>query len=104
MYKLMMMVITILSANLASGFISREVLSYNRTNFSPKIATFIGMCLILLVLYPLFRYLNGWTTSLSKSLVKAGKKFLGRKIGAFIVFFILLTALYFGYMKLWFSV
>lgn len=103
MYKFMLMTVTILAANLISGFISLAVLSYYRSNFSPKIAAAIGMAILVLILYPLFRYLNSWSNSLSKQLVKMGKKFLGRRIGAFFVFAVLIIILYFGYMKLWFS-
>ncbi|HNW83033.1 MAG TPA: hypothetical protein PKG52_09100 [bacterium] len=103
MYKLMLMTVTILAANLMSGFISNAVLNYYRLNFSPKIATMIGMAAIVLVLYPMYRYLNSWMSAISKKLVKAGRKLIGPKIGALIMFTILLVSLYFGYLKLWFS-
>lgn len=103
MYKFMLMTVTILAANLMSGFISTAVLDYYKLNFSPKIATMIGMAVLVLVLYPLYRYLNSWMNTLSKKLMKTGKKLIGPKIGALFMFTILLTALYFGYHKLWFS-
>jgi len=103
MYKFMLMTVTILAANLMSGFISNAVLDYYKLNFSPKIATMIGMAVIVLVLYPLYRYLNNWMNTISKKLVKTGRKLIGPKIGALFMFTILLVSLYFGYMKLWFS-
>lgn len=103
MYKFMLMTVTILAANLMSGFISSAILNYYKLNFSPRAATMIGMAVLVLFLYPLFRYLNSWMNTLSKKLMKTGKKLIGPKIGALIMFTIILTILYFGYLKLWFS-
>lgn len=104
MTKFLLMIVTVLGANLLSSVISKLVLSEARAGHSIAIATAVGMLVLVAVLYPLYRYLNSWMTSLSQFVLRTGKKMFGRIIGLTIVFVALLALLYYGYARLWYGV
>jgi len=71
--------------------------------FNPATFTWIGMAIIIAVYYPLFARIDSWSSKLSESFVRTGKKMTGRKTGAIIAFIIGLLVLYYFYGKLWFD-
>ncbi|HNT26957.1 MAG TPA: hypothetical protein PKH10_02145 [bacterium] len=104
MTKFLLMILSVLCANLLSGALSSLVLAKVRGSYSMAIATAVGMLVLVAVLYPLYRYLNSWATALSQFFLRTGKKMFGRILGLLLVFLALLALLYYGYARLWFGV
>ncbi len=104
MTKFLLMFVSVLAANLLANICSRFVIAQMRAEFSPVTATAITMVVLVVVLVPLYSYLDGWATTLSKFLMRTGAKFLGRRIGFFVMFLALLAMLFYAYGKLWFKV
>lgn len=101
-FKFMVFVLGILTANLVTIWIDNYMLSY-RFNYSPHVFTCIGMGVVLLIYYPLFMYLDKWTTKFGDHFLKAGKKFGGRKLGSFLAFIFGLLILFYFYGREWFN-
>ncbi len=100
-FKFLVLILSILFANLLTIWIDNYMLSY-KWNYSPHIFTWIGMCVVLLIYYPLFKYMDKWASKLSDKFLKAGKKLAGRRTGSIIAFIIGLLLLYYFYGQEWF--
>lgn len=101
-FKFMVLILGILFANLLTIWIDNYMLSY-RWQYAPHIFTWIGMAVVLLIYYPLFKYLDKWSTKISDKFLKAGKKLGGRKLGSFLAFLLGLCLLYLLYGFQWFK-
>ncbi len=104
MTKFLLMFVSVLAANLLTNLCSKFVLAQMRAEFSPVTATAITMVALVVVLLPLYSYLDTWATALSKFIIRTGAKFLGRRVGFFIAFLALLALLFYGYGRLWFNI
>ena len=102
-FKIMVLIIGILLANLITIWIDNYTLTY-KWNFPPYVFTWIGMGVVVLIYYPLFTHIDKWATKFGDKFMKAGKKFIGRKIGAVLAFLIVLFVLYYFYGKEWFHI
>ncbi len=102
-FKIVVLVISILLANLITIWIDKFMLSF-KWKFPPYVFTAIGMSVIVLIFYPLYTNLDKWTTLFSNKFIKAGKKFAGRRIGAIIAFLAAIMLLFYFYGKEWFHV
>lgn len=100
-FKFMVLILGILLANLITMWIDNYMMSY-KLKFSPYIFTWIGMAVIILIFYPLFTNIDKWSTKAGEKFVRAGKKVIGREIGAIIAFIAALFFLYFLYGREWF--
>lgn len=80
-------ILTILTANLVTNYITDMLISY-KWQIKPLRFTLIAMAVITLVFYPLFTMLQKWLDKLSRKFVKAGHSFAGRYLG-FIVMAVL---------------
>jgi hypothetical protein len=101
LFKFMVLILGILLANLITMWIDNYMMLY-KLKFPPYIFTWIGMAVIILIFYPLFTHIDKWSTKAGEKFVKAGKKVIGRKIGAILAFIAALLFLYFLYGKEWF--
>lgn len=100
--KFLVLLLSILTANIVTTLIDEYLMSYKGT-FSPAIFTSIGMAVVVAIYYPLFAKIDGWSNTFAESFVRAGKKMTGKKTGALIAFAIGLLVLYYFYGKLWFN-
>jgi len=103
LFKFMVFVLGILTANLVAIWIDKYLLSY-RFNYPPHVFTGIGMGVVLLIYYPLFLYMDKWATKFGDKFLKAGKKFGGRKLGSFLAFLLGLLILFYFYGREWFNI
>lgn len=95
--------ITILLVNLLTTFIADLLMKYRgHTNYLKFTA--IGMCVIVLVFYPAFEYLNGIVEKFTTRFLKKGNNLFGRILGVYIAFFVALFILYCIYAHIWFNV
>ena len=101
--KFMVLLLSILTANLITTIIDEYVLTYKHT-FNPYLFTWIGMLIVVLIYYPLFTQIDKWSTKYSDKFIKVGKKITGKKTGILITFIVALLILYYFYGRLWFHI
>ena len=103
LFKFVVTSITILTANLLTGYISGYLIGY-KNHFRPIAFTLIAMGIITLVFYPLFTKLEDWINVLSVKIVKSGRTFGGKYLGLLLAFIICLAILTYFYAKLWYKI
>ena len=101
-FKLAVMTITILTANLLTGLIG-DTLSKFKTDYKPITFTLMAMAIITIILYPLYSHLEKWLTSFSTRIVKSGKSLGGKYIGLILVFCLCIAVLAYFYAKMWYG-
>lgn len=99
--KFLVLALSILLVNFINVSVDEYVQTNVKQNFSPHIFTLIGMGLILLIFYPLFTWLNIWSSSFANWFLKLGKHIGGTITGSLIVFMFGLLLLYYLFGKLW---
>lgn len=95
--------ITLLTANLLTTFITDKMISY-KWEIKPLKFTLITMALIAIVFYPLFMWLQQWIERFSRRFVKAGHSLAGKYLGLFIMFFAGLFILMCFYAKMLYGI
>lgn len=94
---------TVLVVNLLEesfeNYIASEAHHYN-----PYIFTAVGMVLIFISLYFLFIQLEHWINGFLENTLKAGKSIMGKKVGIFIMFTIVMFVIFYFYAKMWFGI
>lgn len=97
-FRFMVLVLGILLANLITIWLDEYVQTF-RNNYKPYVFTLLAMLVVVVIYYPLFRYIDKWATKAAETFVRAGRKLVGRKIGAIFAFFVALAiiAILYGY-------
>lgn len=103
-FNFLVLIVTILFINLLSNFISDYFITKYKGHTSYLKFTAIGMCVIVIIFYPAFEYLNGIVEKFTTRFLKKGNNLFGRTIGVYISFFVLLFILYCFYARIWFDV
>lgn len=98
----MVLIVGILLANFITMKIDAYMFSYKK-NYPPYLFTWIGMAVIVLIYYPLFTKIDKWATMAGDKFMRAGKKIIGKEIGALITFLLALFLLYYLYGNQWFG-
>lgn len=102
-FRIVVMAITILSANLLTTTLSNYLVTF-RNHVRPLTFTLIGMAIVVLIFYPLFTKLEEWVKDLSLKVVKTGKSIAGNYLGLVLVFIICLVVLFWFYAKMWYHI
>jgi len=102
-FKFAVMTITILTANLLTGFIG-ELLIKNKQQYKPVTFTLVVMGIIVLILYPLYSHLEEWLTTFSTKIVKSGKSLGGKYLGLILVFAFCIAILAYFYARMWYNI
>jgi hypothetical protein len=97
------LVITILTVNLLTGFITGYFLHYKRA-INPLKFTALGMIILVAIFYPVFGYIETKTEEIARKLLKKGKHTFGKRFGFIIVFSLIIFLLYSIYAKMWFGI
>lgn len=97
------LVITVLIVNLLTGYISDYLMHYRGVT-NPLKFTAIGMGVLVIILYPAFKFLDELVTSFAKKVMSKGHHMFGKVIGTILMFAILLFILYCIYAKQWFGI
>lgn len=98
-----MFIISILLFELLSNRISTYIL-HLKEGMSPYRATLIGMGVIVFILFPAYKWLDGIVKRISQKLLSAGKNIGGRITGISLIFFTSLFALYLIYLNVWYNI
>lgn len=102
-FTFMVLILGILFANLLTIWIDNFMLSY-KWKYPPYTSTLIGMAIVVVIYYPLFTKIDKWATKAGDRFLRAGKKLLGREIGAILAFLAGLLILFFLYGLEWFNI
>jgi sterol desaturase/sphingolipid hydroxylase (fatty acid hydroxylase superfamily) len=102
-FSLIVMSITILTANLLTTSLSNYLVTY-KNHVRPLIFTIIGMTVTVLIFYPLFTKLEEWVKDLSTKIVKTGKSLAGKYLGLALTLIICLMVLIYFYGKMWYHI
>jgi len=101
--SLLVFIISILLFELLSNRISTYIL-HLKEGMSPYRATLIGMGVIVFILFPAYKWLDGIVKRISQKLLSAGKNIGGRITGIGLIFFVSLFALYLIYLNVWYNI
>lgn len=96
------LVLTILIVNLLTDFITSYLMNYKGIT-NPMKFTAIGMGVLVLILYPAFKFLDKLVTQMAKRAMSKGDNLFGKLIGTFLVFTVLLFVMYCIYAHQWFG-
>jgi hypothetical protein len=98
-YTFFVLVLTVLTVHLLTGGIIEYLMNYKHITHPLKFTLF-GMMIIVVILYPAFKYMDRIITRLTAHLLFKG----GGAIGIFFVFLILFTIMYWFYAMRWFHI
>lgn len=101
-FKFMVLVLSILLANLIAIWIDKYLLTFRYTQ-KPYIFTWIGMLVVVAIYYPLFAHIDKWSTKFSERVIRSGSKFAGRKAGSILAFLAILLIIYMLYGYEWYN-
>jgi len=101
--SVLVFIISILLFELLSNRISTYIL-HLKEGMSPYRATLIGMGVIVFILFPAYKWLDGIVKRISQKLLSAGKNIGGRITGISLIFFTSLFALYLIYLNVWYNI
>lgn len=102
-FRFVVMTLTILTVNLIANAITTYMVSY-KNQYKPVIFTFIGMAIIVMILYPLFSKLETWVKNLSVKAVRSGNSVAGKFFGLLITFLAALLVLLYFYARMWYHI
>ena len=103
LFRFVVMTLTILTVNLISIAITGYMVSY-KNHYKPIIFTFLGMAVIVVILYPFFLKLESWVQEISSKIVRSGRSVAGKYFGLLITFVAALLILCYFYGKLWYHI
>jgi len=103
LFRFVVMTLTILTVNLISIAITGYMVSY-KNHYKPIIFTFLGMAVIVVILYPFFIKLECWVKEISLRIVRSGRSVAGKYFGLLITFAVALLILCYFYGKLWYHI
>jgi hypothetical protein len=102
-FRFVVMTLTILTVNLISIAITNYMVSY-KNHYRPVIFTFLGMAVIVVILYPFFIKLESWVKEISLKIVRSGKSVAGKYLGLFLTFVAALLILCYFYGTMWYHI
>lgn len=103
LFSFCVLVITVLIVNLLTGYITDYLMNYKGIT-NPLKFTAIGMIVLVVILYPAFKFLDELVTSLAKKVMSKGHNMFGKILGTVLMFALLLFGLYCIYANQWYGI
>jgi hypothetical protein len=103
LFKFIVTTLTILTANLLTGFISDYLISY-KSHLRPITFTLVAMGIICIIFYPIFTKLEEWLNKFSTKIARSGKSFGGKFLGLLVIYILCLGVLTYFYAKRWYNI
>lgn len=100
----LVLVLSILIFELLSSTLSGYILSMKGFTSSPYKATLIGMGVVLFVLFPAYKWMDGLVQKLAIRFLKAGKNITGTYVGMACAFLLIFFTIYLLYLRMWFDI
>ena len=102
-FRFVVMTLTILTVNLVANAITSYMVSY-KNNYKPVTFTFLGMAIIVVILYPIFIKLESWVKNISVKAIKSGNSVAGKFFGLLFTFLAALLVLLYFYARMWYHI
>lgn len=103
LFSFCVMIVTILIVNLLTGYITDYLMNYRGVT-NPLKFTAIGMIVLVLILYPAFKFLDEMITIMAQRVMSKGHHMFGKVIGTILVFATVIFVLYCVYANQWFGI
>lgn len=97
------LVVTVLIVNLLTEFITGYLMHYKGMT-DPMKFTAIGMTVLVLILYPAFKFMDKLVTSVAKKTMNKGHHMFGKILGTLVMFAVIMFVLYCIYARQWFGI
>ncbi len=99
----MVLMISVLTVNLLSGFITNYIIHY-KIDLNPFKFTAIAMIALVFILVPAYRYMSGKIEILAARVLFSGSSSYGKIIGLIFSFAIIIAVLFAVYLNQWFHI
>ncbi|MCX6295685.1 MAG: hypothetical protein NTX97_06390 [Bacteroidetes bacterium] len=103
LFNLMVLMISVLTLNLITGFITSYIIHYN-SGINPYKFTGIAMLTLVFILVPAFSYMKPKVEILVARVLVSGSNSFGKIIGLLLSFAIIFGILFVIYLHQWFSI
>jgi hypothetical protein len=103
LFNLMVLMISVLTLNLLTGFITDYIVHY-KTNINPFKFTAIAMLTLVFILVPAFSYMNLRIEKIVAKLLVSGSNSFGKTVGLLISFATIFGILFAIYIHEWFQI
>lgn len=99
----MVLMITVLTVNLLTGFITDRIVHY-KIDLNPYKFTAIAMLVLVFILVPAYSYLAEKMEILVARILISGSNSFGKTLGLFLSFGIIFSVLFAIYLHQWFGI
>lgn len=103
LFKIMVLMISVLTVNLLTGYITDYIIHY-KVDINPYKFTVIAMVGLVFILVPAYSYLNTRIEILIARTLLSGSNSFGKVLGLFISFSIIFGILFAIYLNEWFHI
>lgn len=102
-FNVMVLMISVLTLNLLTGFITNYIVHY-KIDLNPFKFTAIAMLALVFILVPAYSYMSGKIEILVARVLISGSNSFGKMIGLLFSFAIIFAVLFTIYLQLWFNI
>ena len=99
----MVLMITVLTVNLLTGYITNNIIHYN-LELNPYKFTAIAMLVLVFILVPAYSYLNARVELLVAKVLLSGSNSFGKIVGLLLSFVLIFAVLFAIYLHDWFQI
>lgn len=103
LFGVMVLMITVLTVNLLTGFITDYIVHY-KLDINPFKFTALAMLVLVFILVPAYRYLGEKTEVLVARILISGSNSFGKILGLLLSFGIIFSILFGIYLHQWFGI
>jgi hypothetical protein len=102
-FKVMVLMISVLAVNLLTGWITDYIIHY-RLGLNPYKFTAMAMLILVFILVPAYSYLGKQVEYLTAKVLLSGSNSFGKIVGLFLSFSAAFGILFIIYLKEWFHI
>jgi len=103
LFNIMVMMISVLTLNLLTGWITNYIVHYN-IGISPYKFTAIAMLALVFILVPAYNYLTTQVEVLVARVLVSGSNSFGKNLGLLLSFALIFGILFVIYLEQWFGI
>jgi hypothetical protein len=103
LFSIMVLMISVLSVNLLTGFITDHIIHY-KLDLNPYKFTALAMLVLVFILVPAYSFLSEKIEILVARILLSGSNSFGRTFGLLISFALIFSILFAIYLNEWFSI
>jgi hypothetical protein len=103
LFNLMVLMISVLTLNLLTGFITNYIINY-KTGINPYKFTGIAMLTLVFILVPAYSYMSSKVEILVARVLVSGSNSFGKTIGLLFSFALIFGILFIIYLHQWFGI